>query len=145
MRLEMLTDSPSAFGTTWEEAIDREEAFWRQRAGGTTSFTVVAIDDDGRWIGTMSGIIDSEREHPVPLLVAVYVTPAARGTGAADALLDAIEGWAAGRDDALLLDVHDRNPRAMGFYARRGYELTGHRYPHPRDVGFEVEMRRVLR
>ena len=144
-RLEMLTDSPSAFGTTLAEALAQDEAFWRRRASGATSFTVIAVAEDARWLGSMSGIVDTERATPVPLLVAVYVTPDARGSGIADALLAAVEAWAAERGDALFLEVHDANPRAMGFYARHGYEPTGHAYPHPRDPGMEVEMRRMLR
>ncbi|THG34196.1 GNAT family N-acetyltransferase [Glaciibacter flavus] len=143
-RLEMLADSPSAFGTTLAEALVQDEAFWRRRASGATSFTVVAIAEDGRWLGSMSGVVDLERATPVPLLVAVYVTPDVRGSGVADDLLEAVEAWAAERGEALFLDVHDANARAMRFYARHGYERTGHAYPHPRDPGLEVEMRRML-
>ncbi|MEJ3404612.1 GNAT family N-acetyltransferase [Rathayibacter sp. YIM 133350] len=150
IRIEMLTDSPDAFFTTLADVVDRGEAFWRERVSGASSFTVAAVDtDDDRWLGVMTGVIASVMtdapESAVPQLVGVYVRPEARGAGVADALLEAIESWARVRGDALHLEVHDGNSRAVAFYARRGFELTGRSTPHPRRPGAEVEMRRVLR
>ena len=53
----------------------------------------------------------------------MYVAPASRGSGAADAVLDAVElhagkqGWT-----RLRLETGDRQPDAVAFYRRRGYE-----------------------
>ncbi len=59
-------------------------------------------------------------------VVGVYVRPAARGTGAIDALLAAAAEWAAAQGlDRLDLDVHRDNHRAQGAYRRAGFEPTG--------------------
>src|SRR5690348_3738956 len=53
----------------------------------------------------------------------MYVVPESRGTGAADAVLDALEiharkrGWT-----HLRLETGDRQPDAVAFYRRRGFE-----------------------
>jgi GNAT superfamily N-acetyltransferase len=54
-----------------------------------------------------------------PTVVAVFVTPEARGTGVSDALLSNIEQWVRQHNfTPLRLDVHEANPTA-----RRPYEL----------------------
>ena len=58
----------------------------------------------------------------------LYVTPARRGTGVADALLEAAVELARGQDlplDRLLLDVDPDNERAYAFYERHGFEPWG--------------------
>jgi len=53
----------------------------------------------------------------------MYVTPESRGTGAADAVLDALEVHARKRGwTHLRLETGDRQPDAVGFYRRRGFE-----------------------
>jgi GNAT superfamily N-acetyltransferase len=149
LRLEMLRDTPIAFMETVEAAEANTEEVWRVRANrGTTpdSVQLVAVDDAGRWVGTMSGFVD-RLEVRGPLLVGVFVTAGARGrdAGVADALLDAVEDWARGRGDALTLHVHEDNDRAIAFYRRRGYDLTGRTIPYNLDpTRNELEMRRRL-
>ena len=78
-----------------------------------------------------------------PLLVGVYVAPGHRGrdAGVADALLDAVERWAAGHGTTLRLHVHEDNPRALAFYERRGFVRTGHTEPYGLDpTRSEIEM-----
>lgn len=54
----------------------------------------------------------------------LYVRPAHRGQGLADALLDALESGARERGfDELYLDTHDGLAAAKRFYERRGYAL----------------------
>jgi GNAT superfamily N-acetyltransferase len=58
----------------------------------------------------------------------LYVAPDHRGTGVADALLEAAVGVAEGQDlplDRLLLDVDPGNGRASAFYERHGFEPWG--------------------
>lgn len=55
----------------------------------------------------------------------LYVQKPARGTGVADALVEAVLDVARGQDlplDRLLLDVDPSNGRARGFYDRYGFE-----------------------
>lgn len=149
LRLEMLRDTPIAFLETIEAAEANTEDVWKMRANrGSTpdSVQLVAVAASGRWVGTMSGIVD-RLDVGGPLLVGVYISPAFRGrdVGVADALLDAIEGWARGLGTTLTLHVHEDNTRAIAFYRRRGYTLTGRTIPYNLDpTRNELEMRRSL-
>lgn len=98
------------------------------RGEASDRILVAAIEaDTQRWVGTMGGFVASGPDVTGPLLVGVYVTPSHRGRdlGVAAALLAEIEAWAATIDDVLFLHVHEENPRAIAFYQRSGYRLTG--------------------
>ena len=149
LRLEMIQDTPKAYGERLADAEQLQERDWRRRGrrehdvGGTT---LAAIDADGTWVGTMGVYVPGPRVGP--LLVGVYVAPSHRGraTGVADALLDEIEVWAAAHGSALRLHVHAGNTRAQAFYARRGYEPTGATEAYVLDPSeLELEMIRQLR
>ncbi|MEF2976316.1 GNAT family N-acetyltransferase [Subtercola sp. YIM 133946] len=149
LRLEMLADTPIAFGDTLESARLAGELYWRERGrrGTTGSGTnLVAIDPaaEDRWVGTMGGYLDRTAG---PMLVGVYVSPAYRGVsrGVTDALLAGVEDWARTESDTLTLRVHSQNARAIAAYERRGYVATGKLFPyilnpHQR----EMEMRKAL-
>jgi len=141
LRLEMLADTPLAFGEHLATAEKHLETTWRQRgARGTnpTTCAFAAITQSGRWVGTMGGYIESG----VPMLVGVYVSPDYRGPGGpGDELLAAVEQWAFARNDRLLLHVHAENPRARAYYAKRGYVETGLTLPYVLDpTQTELEM-----
>ena len=148
LRLEMLADTPMAFGDTLASARTLGESHWRERGRrGTTGSgaNLAAIDTaEARWVGTMGGYIDRAAG---PMLVGVYVTPDYRGVlkGVTDALMTGIEEWARAESDALTLHVHSQNARAIVAYERRGYVATGRLFPyilnpHQR----EMEMRKTL-
>jgi GNAT superfamily N-acetyltransferase len=146
LRLEMLADTPLAFLETLESARGQPETEWRSRAGRSRrqgSIGLAAVDtSSGAWLGTMSAYLDPRGDA---MLVSVYVTPAWRGTakGLTDALLDEVEAWvrAAIPEGRLLLHVHEDNPRARAFYAKRGYVETGRTIPYPLDPSQrELEM-----
>lgn len=54
-----------------------------------------------------------------------FVGPEGRGTGAASALLDTVDQYAATHDLALALDVIDVNQSAIRLYERRGWRRIG--------------------
>ncbi|QAY72285.1 GNAT family N-acetyltransferase [Agromyces protaetiae] len=143
LRLEMLRDFPLAYGETLEHALRVEEQGWRGRARrgeseGQTS--VVAIEGE-RWVGHMGGYIPDASTGP--LLVSVYVAPDRRGDshGVSRALLAEVERWAAGFGGTLRLEVHERNPRAIAFYEKVGFHLTGASRPYELEPGGrELEM-----
>ena len=126
LRLEMLTESPSAYRETASQASGFAEGDWRRRTGPdpARSTTLVAVHE-GRWVGT-AGAHLRRREAE---LVAVYVVADARGArlGVLDALLEAVERWAADRADSIILHVGEENMRARRAYERRGFHPTGHR------------------
>ncbi len=63
-----------------------------------------------------------------------------------DALMSAVEEWAATRSPTIWLDVHADNHRAQAAYAKRGYVLTGKTLPYELDARqTELEMIKRLR
>ena len=102
---------------------------------------MAAVEDDtGQWVGTMSAYLAGPE---VANLVTVYVTPAHRGTGVTDLLLDSVLSWVARQDDVrtLALLVHEQNRRAAAFYARRGFRASGRTESYPLDASQrELEM-----
>ena len=143
LRLEMLRDTPLAFGEKLESALQHSEATWRLRGArgtGSTGTFLVAIDETtSRWVGTMGGFI----ENGHAMLVGVYVTPSHRGhrNGVAEALLAEVERWAGTIGNTLRLHVHEANPRARAFYGRLGYIETGLVSPYVLDRSTnEIEM-----
>ncbi|GAA1521674.1 GNAT superfamily N-acetyltransferase [Agromyces terreus] len=148
LRLEMLADTPIAYGETLAQAERHGEAVWRLRAArGTTpgQTSIVAIDGE-RWVGHMGGYIPDAASGP--LLVAVYVAPAYRGdrAGVSRRLLEAVEAWAGEHGDTLRLEVHERNPRAIAFYEKVGFTLTGRTRAYElAPGGLELEMIKPLR
>jgi GNAT superfamily N-acetyltransferase len=143
LRIEMLADTPNAFGERLAQALGNSDDEWRMRAArgeNPAGAQLVAIADDGRWIGTMGAYVTARGEA---LLVGVYVTPAYRGieSGVTDALLSAVEDWCRPRFATLTLHVHEQNPRARAAYERRGFEYTGQRMPYVLDSAeFELAM-----
>ncbi|NLE96985.1 MAG: GNAT family N-acetyltransferase [Propionibacterium sp.] len=131
LRLEMLRNSPHAFGDRLEDVTAWDDERWRVRSSSMTmpdSAWAVAVSDDGRFLGQMAG-----RDYfGEAWLLEVYVAPGARGSGAAGRLLAEIEAWAAARGHRrLYLDVSERSTAARRFYARSGFVETGKFSPHP--------------
>lgn len=129
LRVENATDDPISYGATLEYTLAMTEDDWRLRARrgeGTETTSVVAVDRTGRWIGMMSGQVGDAYGND-PVLTGVYVTPSSRGraNGLADALLDHVAGWAAGRGERLRLEVYDQAVPAGRFYERRGFRASG--------------------
>jgi GNAT superfamily N-acetyltransferase len=154
LRLEALRDpaAPLAFLDTYAEAAVRPDDHWRTRtAAGARSdraaqFVAVA---GGALAGTASvkvqdaGAADyfgRTRATPRAVIVAVYVSPAVRGSGAIDRLLQACVDWAKDRGvTEVTLDVHGENPRAEAAYVRCGFARTGEFADGPH--GREYELR----
>ena len=147
LRLEMIEDTPLAYLETLEHARAQPESDWRARTAraeqpGSTAYVAVERAT-GRWLGAMNAFVAADRTRV--MLVSVYITPDARGraAGVADMLLDAIIAWARDRPGAraLRLEVHEDNPRARAFYARRGFALTGRSVPYALDrTQMDLEM-----
>lgn len=126
-RLAALAEAPYAFSSTFDREVTLDERRWRERIESAVTFLAWR---DGQPVGTATGLVSKPGEgYDVPgswQLVAMWVDPAARGSGVADRLVDAVAGHArAGGAPALTLWVTDVNDRARACYLRLGFRLTG--------------------
>lgn len=119
VRLAALADAPEAFGSTlaeWSGEGD-SEARWRRRLEDV-ALNVVGLDD-GDPVGQVSGdLAPSGRVH----VISMWVAPKARGTGTGEALLGAVQAWAASLGvSELALSVKRSNGPAARLYHRFGF------------------------
>jgi GNAT superfamily N-acetyltransferase len=142
IRLTALADSPSAFASTLAREESFTEADWRWRL---TNGCRVVVTDGAE--GEPVGLAGAYLHDGVPELIAMWVHPDARGTGAADALSEAVAEWAREQEAARLrLWVVDGNDRAERVYRRLGFAHTGAAQPVPGNPSLtEVQMERLLR
>jgi GNAT superfamily N-acetyltransferase len=105
--------------------------------------------DSGLWLARAgAAVVGCIALRPLPSIARdagevkrLYVQPAARGKGFADALLDALETYATGRYRGLYLDTKDDLLPAIRFYERRGYARIPRYNDNPQATIF---MRRML-
>jgi len=141
LRLEALQDTPIAYCESYADAVRETDDRWRagtaRGAEGGDSFQVLALVRDLP-VGTSVGFL----EGGDAVLAAVYVTPACRGRGLLDAMVEQVAAWARERScPRLRLLVHETNGPAQRAYERLGFTVTGHREPYPLDPSTdEVEL-----
>ena len=150
VRLEMLSDTPTAYLETVAEAEARSEDEWRFRARrgstGVTDYAIAAapLDQPHRWAAYLACFVDGPgRAH----LVSVYVAPGRRGSGLTRRMVDDACHWARTEAgvDTLHLYVHEDNARAHAFYRRYGFTETGATMPYDLDPDkLEIEMQLSL-
>ncbi|WP_280443931.1 GNAT family N-acetyltransferase [Nocardia brasiliensis] len=123
--LQRLTDSPSSFRTTVDEAKARTERVWRELVASHKADLVVL--KEGRPIAEVK-IDEVPGEANAVELSAMFVVPEHRGTGVGDLLVTECLEWA-GRHGYQRVQ---RFQREDNFYARRLY--ARHDFV---DVGYE--------
>ncbi|MEU3843917.1 GNAT family N-acetyltransferase [Streptomyces sp. NPDC028635] len=160
LRLAALRDPLAhlAFLDTYEEAVERSDGFWQDRAagGGAEDSGVrqfIAEESDGQWVGTVTVLVEEAGttdwagfpvERRQGHVVGVYVRPEHRGSGLTKALFDAALEWAWGVGvERVRLIVHEGNKRAQGFYRKAGFVPTGVTVPVAQAPG-EKELEFVL-
>jgi ribosomal protein S18 acetylase RimI-like enzyme len=131
LRLEALWMHPEAFSSDHASNAARPMAWWVERvqqgSGEGRQATYVAENSQNELIA-MCGVY---REEDIKLahnanIWGLYVRPAWRGHKIANALMDACENWAAGRDIRFLrLCVVTSNAAAIRCYRRRGFVASG--------------------
>jgi RimJ/RimL family protein N-acetyltransferase len=123
IRLEALATSPEAFGSTFEREAAQDLDFFVERLTGSTAYGGFG---DGRLLG-IAGFRQNEgsKERHKAMLWGVYVRPAARGTGLARRLVDAVLDHARGRVEIVQLTVTVGNEAARRLYARAGFVEYG--------------------
>lgn len=137
LRLAALADAPQAFGGTLAEAQALPDAQWQDRArlGARSDEALMVAESEGQMVGMALGALqDAARAQ----LLAMWVAPAARGSGAARQLVEAVIAWVreAGAQQ-IMLNVLEGNAAATGLYRACGFE-AGALEPWPGRAGAQI-------
>jgi GNAT superfamily N-acetyltransferase len=151
IRLRSLVTDPGAFASTHEKEVAFTAEDWRRRLQGDAEHpvgTFVDVEDGdthGPALGTVA--IRLTESDPHPMLIAMWVDPAARGRGVGRRLVEAALGWADDQQASeVMLWVVTTNQSAISLYRRCGFEPSGVVGPLPKNPCVDqMEMRRPLR
>lgn len=136
LRLAALADAPNAFSSTLDVEAAWSPSDWQEWISRGATF--IAEDSDGP-----KGIVAGEPNWDDPgsaFLIAMWVHPVLRGTGAADKLVACVLSWARAEGaSGVWLHVDKGGDRARRCYERKGFRATGHEIVRKRG-GLLVEM-----
>ena len=124
LRLQALTEAPYAFGSKLAEwqGVGDQEARWRERLA-SVSLNLIAVLNDCP-LGMVSATQPDQSGNAE--LISLWVSPAGRGFGVGDALIEAVVQWAMKQEvRRISLDVTDGNQHATRLYLRHGFVQTG--------------------
>jgi ribosomal protein S18 acetylase RimI-like enzyme len=147
IRLRALQDSPNAFSSTYAEESKLTDADWVKRAtqwSGAKSIGYLALDDRAA-VGIAAGILN-QTEPSRADLVSMWVASTHRRKGIGGMLVETVVAWARSQNaQVLLLLVTSNNHKAINFYQRLGFSLTGKTEPYRNDPSLlNYEMRRSI-
>lgn len=129
LMLEAYELAADAFTSTAEERAAEPEAFWVKRIGSATGMGVALGAFEGEdLVGTVALEFTAKpKTRHKALVIGMYVSPAARMSGAGRALLDAVIAHARGREDILqlTLTVTQGNAPAQRLYEAAGFQVFG--------------------
>ncbi len=130
VRLAALQDTPGAFTTRYEEAVDYHDELWqeRARAGSTGTDQATFLLVDGEQVrGMVTGLTRPEDPFEV-LLVGMWIAPAYRRAGHGVRLVDRLIAWASSVGAcSVVLGVTSGNDSALTLYESCGFTLSGER------------------
>ena len=131
LRLQALQDDPSAFATSYEEALAYADEVWTSRTkaaferdGAIALYAEVA----GKLVGMAgAGWSNRRKTRHVAEVYAVYVNPNHRGKGIGAALMLGLldELKALPQIEKVKLGVTSSNAAAVTLYRRLGFETVG--------------------
>lgn len=133
VRLEALLDAPTAFGVSYQAAINYTDERWKELASSESQpHFWLALDRD-RPVGMIGGGVDRASRFN---LIGMWIKPEFRGSGVAERLVNAVKACAINMGyRRVILGVSPANPRASRFYRKQGFvfidefeELSSH--PH---------------
>ncbi|HEX2076923.1 MAG TPA: GNAT family N-acetyltransferase [Longimicrobium sp.] len=130
LRLGALRESPEAFGSTYEEEVERplSEIMERLARGADREQVVFGAFEGGELVGMIGLARETKRKARHRALVwGMYVAPGARRWGIARALLDALIAHAKTLEgvESLLLGVVTVNESARQLYRSAGFVPFG--------------------
>jgi ribosomal protein S18 acetylase RimI-like enzyme len=123
IRLEALRLHPEAFSSAFEQEATQPLSFFEQRLTGSTVFSGLRGQDVLGVAGFMPepGLKRAHKGH----LWGMYVRPAARGTGLAQRLVEAVLEHAQYQVELVLLSVIAGNVPAQRLYVSLGFVAYG--------------------
>lgn len=132
VRLAALLDTPTAFGVSHQAAANCSDEQWKERASSAAGPEFwLAIKDD-KPAGMIGGGVSQANRYN---LIGMWVEPAARGSGVATQLVEAVKSRAIEKGrDCVFLDVSPDNARASNFYLKQGFSFIDeweHLVSHP--------------
>ncbi|MEO8360313.1 MAG: GNAT family N-acetyltransferase [Vicinamibacteria bacterium] len=137
LRLDALGEAPQAFGSTRERELARTITDWQRWLSPGATFLLET--EDGA-----KGLVAGSRSAANPLtvdLMAMWVHPDWRRSGAADALVSAVVSWAVAESATeVRLRVIEKNHRAIRCYERNGFRLRGQPELGAQSRQIEIEM-----
>ena len=124
LRLKSLQESPSAFGSTYADALTRSPESWVEQADGSVSShdraTFIAFWSEAP-IG-LAALYRMEAYPDIGELIQVWIDPEFRKKGVASALMDAVFVWAGANGfKQISAGIMAGNAGAMKFYQRYGF------------------------
>lgn len=128
LRLEALRTEPTAFGSDLADEQQRPLEHWQRLIDPANPHkATIMAEVQGQLVGMLVIVAEQGRKvlHTAHIY-SVYLQPAWRGQGIADALLSDGIAWA--RSTALRqikLSVVANNTRALAFYLRHGFRVYG--------------------
>jgi len=127
LRLRALKDSPEAFMSSYESALSRSPASWREQVElssmGSMRTTLLAFDA-GRAVGIVAAY-QIESSPSVAEILQVWVDPNYRGRGIALTLFQDVIAWATSNGYLkLIATIHKENAEVVEFYERLGFDLN---------------------
>lgn len=142
MRLASLLDAPAAFGVSHASALEYSDMDWRDRAANRGKAEFILAFYDGAAVGIVANVLSDVSELN---LIAMWVRPAYRGSGAAAGLVEAVKMSAVARGHGrIVLDVSPENARAAAFYRKQGFSFLPEWEPlasHPHITVQKMEWR----
>lgn len=119
IRLTALSDTPTAFGVSYETAASYTDEQWQERASARTGAEFWLAFIDGEAVGMIGGGISRSNRYN---LIGMWVAPQARGSGIASRLVEAVKIRAIQKGhERIFLDVAPDNVRAANFYLKQGF------------------------
>ncbi|HEX8004408.1 MAG TPA: GNAT family N-acetyltransferase [Mycobacteriales bacterium] len=137
-RLAMLQDTPSAYGTTYAEAVAMSDEDWRERTArmaGSAETVMYLAEAGGEWLSCAGGFLDDG----VPTIFGVWTRPEARGRGAGRLAVERVVEWAREQGAAeVRLGVTETNAAACRLYERLGFSPNGRTEPLRSDASLTL-------
>jgi ribosomal protein S18 acetylase RimI-like enzyme len=133
VRLEALLDAPTAFGVSYQAAINYTDERWKELASSEGQPHFWLALDRNKPVGMIGGGVDQTSRFN---LIGMWIKPEFRGSGVAEHLVNAVKARAIDKGyRRVMLGVSPDNLRASRFYRKQGFvfidefeELSSH--PH---------------